>query len=76
MAAIFFGAIPTYGVLPYAMIIDTRNGYESLLSMVQVVPSLDDLPTLSYSASKLTIHFTCTSVAKPKNVSQTTDNPA
>ena len=39
---------------------------------MQVVRSLDGLPTRSSSASKLTIHFTCTSVAKPKEVSQKT----
>ena len=43
----------------------------SLACRVQVVLSLNGLPTRSYSASKLTIHFTCTSVAKPKEVSQT-----
>ena len=39
---------------------------------MQVVQSFDGLPTRSSSASKLTIHFTCTSVAKPKEVSQKT----
>ena len=48
-----------------------RISHENLILAchVQVVPSLDCLPTQSYSASKLTIHFACTSVAKPKEVS-------
>ena len=47
---------------------------QSLACRMQVVLSLDGLPTRSYSASKLTIHFTCTRVAKPKEVNQTTYN--
>ena len=43
-----------------------------LLPVTCTLSHLNGLPMLSYSASKLIIHFMCTSVVKPKEVSQTT----